>query len=75
MKEKVFKKMTVVPSVLRNLSGVDGNEMVMGRHTSILLCVEVLTNSKDVVNNLELENVMVCFLANHWSSLRSFHPA
>ena len=34
--QKVFKKMTVVPKVLRNLSGLDGNEMVMVRHTSLL---------------------------------------
>ena len=30
------EKMTVVPNVLRNLSGVDVNEMIMGRHTSLL---------------------------------------
>ena len=34
MEEKVFKKMSVVTNVLR--SGVDGNEKVMGRHTSLL---------------------------------------
>ena len=40
------EKMTVVPNVLRNLSGVDVNEMIMGRHTSLLShCGEVLTSS------------------------------
>ena len=66
MEEKKIKRMSVIPNVLRNLSGVDDNEkLLMGRHTSLShSCGEVLTSSKDVGNNLELENVMVCFLAN-----------
>ena len=50
---------------LFTLSMDDNEKLLKGRHTSLNhRCGEVLTSSKDVGNNLELENVMVCFYAN-----------
>jgi len=63
VEEEVISKLAVVTTVLRNLSSVPGNEEVMGRHTPFLSQCGLVLISKDPLDCLELENVLVC-LAN-----------
>jgi len=58
--DKLVSKVSVVTTVLRNLSSIIGNEEVMGRHTALLSqCGEVMVSS-EVANYEEVENVFVC---------------